>query len=83
MKTAVAYYVGADPSLTQQREAVQRYAAAHRLKLGRDYWDANSEASDRTGFTSLLAHVLGRHAQVVLVERPERVAPDPAATGRM
>jgi hypothetical protein len=81
MKAAVAYYIGADPALTRQKDAVRGYAAAHRLKIARDFWDADDESpvAERTGFAALLAHVLGGGAKVALVDNMDRVAPDPAA----
>jgi hypothetical protein len=81
MKTAVAYYIGADPALRKQKGAVQAYAAAHRLKITRDFWDASDElsVSERTGFAALLAQVLRGGARVVLVDSMALVAPDVAA----
>lgn len=81
MKTAVAYYIGAEPALRKQKAAVQAYGAAHRLKITRDFWDASDElsVSERIGFGELLAQTLGGGPKVVLVESMDLVAPDPVA----
>jgi hypothetical protein len=81
VKIAVAYYIGADPALQRQKDAVAAYAAAHRLKIARDFWDADDDSpvTERNGFAALLAHVLGGGAKVVLVDTMDRLAPDLAA----
>jgi DNA invertase Pin-like site-specific DNA recombinase len=79
MKTAVAYYIGADPALRRQKDAVQTYATTHKLRLAREFWDSSNESSNRHGFSAMLAYVLGGGAKVALVEKPGYVSPDLAA----
>jgi DNA invertase Pin-like site-specific DNA recombinase len=81
MKTAVAYYIGADPALKRQKQAVQTYAASHNLRIVRDFWDGSSDTpiTERTGLAAMLAHVLAGGAKVVLIEDPDLLSPDPAA----
>lgn len=80
VKTAVAYYIGADPALRRQKDAVQIYAASHKLRVVRDFWDGSSDTpiTERTGLAAMLAYVLGGGARVVLIEDPSLLAPDPA-----
>jgi Resolvase, N terminal domain len=81
VKNAVSYYVGGSPALDRQKNAVQIYAAAHKLKIVRDFWDGSSDTpiTDRTGLAAMLAYVLGGGARVVLIEDPDLLTPDPAA----
>ncbi len=81
MKIAVAYYIGTDPALRRQKDAVQIYAASHRLRIVRDFWDGSSDTAitERTGLAAMLAYVLGGGAKVVLIEDLDLLAPDPAA----
>jgi DNA invertase Pin-like site-specific DNA recombinase len=79
VKTAVAYYIGVDPALRRQKDAVQTYATTHRLRLAREFWDSSNESGNRHGFAAMLAYVLGGGAKVVLAESPGRIAPDLAA----
>jgi hypothetical protein len=81
VKTAVAYYIGADPTLRRQKDAVQIYAASHKLRIVRDFWDGSRDTpiTERTGLAAMLAYVLGGGAKVVLIEDPDLLAPDPAA----
>jgi Resolvase, N terminal domain len=80
VKTAVAYYIGADPALRRQKDAVQIYATLHKLRIVRDFWDGSSDTpiTERTGLAAMLAYVLGGGARVVLIEDPSLLAPDPA-----
>ena len=70
VKTAVAYYIGADPALRRPKDVVQKYAAWRKLRIVRDFWDGSSDTpiSERTGLAAMLAYVLGGGARVVLVE---------------
>jgi resolvase-like protein len=80
VKTAVAYYIGADPALRHQKDAVKIYATSHKLRIVRDFWDGSSDTpiTERTGLAAMLAYVLGGGARVVLIEDPNLLAPDPA-----
>jgi hypothetical protein len=79
VKNAVSYVVGGDPALARQKSAVQIYAASHKLKIVREWWDENDETplTERAHFPALLAQVLGGEAKVVLVESMDLLAPDP------
>jgi DNA invertase Pin-like site-specific DNA recombinase len=81
MKIAVAYYIGGDPALRRQKDAVQAYAVKHRVRIVRDFWDQSDQKpmDERTGLSAMLAFVLGGGAKVILVEDPDLLAPDPAA----
>lgn len=85
---AVAYYrtssatnVGGDKdSLKRQQDAVRTYAAAHRLKIVHEYYDAAVSGADpvmdRAGFRTMLDYMLGNCARIVLVESASRFARD-------
>ena len=62
---AVAYYIGTDPALRRRKDAVQIYAASHRLRIVRDFWDGSSDTAitRRTGLAAMLAYVLGGGCQ--------------------
>lgn len=87
-RTAVAYYrtssatnVGSEKdSLPRQQEAVRVYAQAQGLQIVKEYYDAAVSGADpvmsRTGFSDMLAYMLGNGARVVLVENASRFARD-------
>jgi DNA invertase Pin-like site-specific DNA recombinase len=87
-RTAVAYYrtssatnVGPDKdSLKRQQDAVQQYAAANRLQIVQEFYDAAVSGADpvtaREGFDSMLTYMLGNGARIVLVENASRFARD-------
>ena len=85
---AVAYYrtssaanVGPEKdSLRRQQEAVRSYAAANRIEILQEFYDAAVSGADaidlRAGFRDLLARVVGNGVGVVLVEDASRFARD-------
>jgi|SRR6185312_16404593 len=87
-KTAVAYLrtssaanVGTDKdSDKRQRDAIARYAKAHRVTVVREFYDAAVSGADpvmdREGFAAMLAYLLGNGARTVLVESASRFARD-------
>lgn len=86
--TAVAYYrtssatnVGPDKdSMKRQQDAVAAYAAAHRIEIVREFYDAAVSGADpvmeRPGFAEMLSYMLGNGARIVLVENASRFARD-------
>jgi DNA invertase Pin-like site-specific DNA recombinase len=88
MKSAAAYYrtssqtnVGNDKdSLKRQEDAVRAYAAAHEIKVVREFYDAAVSGADpvdsRPGFSDMVAYMLGNGARSVLVETANRFARD-------
>lgn len=88
MKSAAAYYrtssqtnVGNDKdSLKRQEDAVRAYAAAHGIKVVREFYDAAVSGADpvdsRPGFSDMVAYMLGNGARTVLVETANRFARD-------
>jgi len=88
MKSAAAYYrtssqtnVGHDKdSLKRQEDAVRGYAAAHGIKVVREFYDAAVSGADpvdsRPGFSDMVAYMLGNGARTVLVETANRFARD-------
>lgn len=88
MKSAAAYYrtssqtnVGNDKdSLKRQEDAVRAYAAAHGIKVAREFYDAAVSGADpvdsRPGFSDMVAYMLGNGARSVLVETANRFARD-------
>ncbi len=64
----------------RQRQAIARYAKAHRLDLVAEYRDegvsGRTELDDRPGLSTLLAECIADGVQVVLVERADRLARD-------
>lgn len=87
-KTAVAYLrtssaanVGTDKdSDKRQRDAIARYAKAHRITIVHEFYDAAVSGADpvmeREGFAAMLACLLGNGARTVLVENASRFARD-------
>ena len=86
--TAVAYFrsssaanVGKDKdSLPRQRKAVRKYAAAHKLHIVHEYYDAGvsgtAPVQDRKAFSELLDYIAGNGARVILIESASRFARD-------
>ena len=86
--TAVAYFrtssaanCGDDKdSLRRQQDAVRAYAAAHKLEVVREFYDAAVSGADpvtsRPGFVDMLTYMLGNGARIVLVENASRFARD-------
>jgi DNA invertase Pin-like site-specific DNA recombinase len=86
--SAVAYYrtssatnVGDDKdSLPRQKDAVRRYAKAHRLQVVREFYDAVVSGDDpvdsRDGVTEMLTYLASNGARTVLTETAGRFARD-------
>lgn len=64
----------------RQREAVTRYAAAHRVELVDEYLDqgvsGRRELEDREGLSELFARIRSNGVRLVLIERADRLARD-------
>ena len=88
MKSAVAYFrtssasnVGADKdSEKRQREAVTKFAKAHKLKIVGEFYDAAVSGADpvneREGFVNLIRYIRSNGARTILVENASRFARD-------
>lgn len=67
-------------SFERQREAVERFAKAHRLELVGEFRDegvsGTRELDDRPGLSALLSRLLSNGVRTVLVERADRLARD-------
>ena len=81
LRTSSATNVGADKdSDKRQRDAITRYAKAHRITIVHEFYDAAVSGADpvmdREGFAAMLAYLLGNGARTVLVENASRFARD-------
>ncbi|MEI9409905.1 recombinase family protein [Mesorhizobium salmacidum] len=86
MTTAVSYLrtssrtnVDGD-SAPRQRQAIEEYAKRHGIKVTKEFHDAAVSGADpidtRPGFQSLLKHLVGNGAKVILIENASRFARD-------
>jgi DNA invertase Pin-like site-specific DNA recombinase len=81
LRTSSASKVGLDKdSDRRQRAAVAAYAAANKIKIVAEFYDAAVSGSDpiseRPGFRAMLDRLAGNGVRTILVESPERFARD-------